>query len=138
MSINVFEEMRKGAAYDIRQEDYVEQVHSEINRCAGLCQKINATDVNDKESILKQEKELLSNTEFTDSYFTPPFQIDCGSRVFVGKNVFANHNLTMMSLGSITIEDGVMLGPEVGLFTVNHEPKNRRVSKTSKSALKPA
>ena len=23
MSINVFEEMRKGAAYDIRQEDYV-------------------------------------------------------------------------------------------------------------------
>ena len=95
--------MRKGAAYDIRQEDYVEQVHSEINRCAGLCQKINAADVNDKESILKQEKELLSNTEFTDSYFTPPFQIDCGNRVFVGKNVFANHNLTMMSLGTITI-----------------------------------
>ena len=66
MPINVFEEMRKGAAYDIRQEDYVEQVHSELNRCASLCQEINATDVNDKESILKQEKELLSNTEFTD------------------------------------------------------------------------
>lgn len=48
MPINVFEEMRKGAAYDIRQEDYVEQVHSELNRCARLCQKINATDVNDK------------------------------------------------------------------------------------------
>ena len=57
MRINVFEEMRKGAAYDIRQEDYVEQVHSELNRCASLCQKINATDVNDKDSILKKEKE---------------------------------------------------------------------------------
>ena len=52
MSINVFEEMRKGAAYDIRQEDYVERVHSELNRCASLYQKINATDVSDKESIL--------------------------------------------------------------------------------------
>ena len=81
MPVNVFEEMRKGAAYDIRQEDYVEQVHSELNRCARLCQKINTADVNDKDNILKQEKELLSNTEFTDSYFTPPFQIDCGNRV---------------------------------------------------------
>ena len=34
MSKDVFEEMRKGAAYDIRQEDYVEQVHSELGRCA--------------------------------------------------------------------------------------------------------
>ena len=136
MPKNVFEEMRKGAAYDIRQEDYVEQVHSELNRCAGLCQKINATDVNDKENILKQEKKLLSNTELTDSYFTPPFQIDCGNRVFVGKNVFANHNLTMMSLGTITIEDGVMLGPEVGLFTVNHEPKNIRTVMTKEIHIK--
>ena len=34
MSKDVFEEMRKGAAYDIRQEEYVEQVHSELGRCA--------------------------------------------------------------------------------------------------------
>lgn len=35
-----------------------------------------------------------------------------------------------MSLGRITIEDGVMLGPEVGLFTVNHDPAEIRILQT--------
>ena len=35
-----------------------------------------------------------------------------------------------------SIEDGVMLGPEVGLFTVNHEPKNIRVIFTKEILIK--
>ena len=31
-----------------------------------------------------------------------------------------------MAAGTITIDDVVMMGPEVGFFTVNHEPKNIR------------
>lgn len=42
----------------------------------------------------------------------------------------------MMSLGTITIEDGVMMGPDVGLYTVNHEPKNIRVVKTGEIRIK--
>ena len=41
-----------------------------------------------------------------------------------------------MSIGTITIEDGVMLGPEVGLFTVNHEPRNIRVIMTKEIRIK--
>lgn len=41
-----------------------------------------------------------------------------------------------MSVGTITIEDGVMLGPEVGLFTVNHEPKNIRTIMTKEIRIK--
>ena len=41
-----------------------------------------------------------------------------------------------MSVGTVTIEDGVMLGPEVGLFTVNHEPKNIRVIFTKEIRIK--
>ena len=41
-----------------------------------------------------------------------------------------------MSLGTVTIEDGAMLGPEVGLFTVNHEPKNIRVLRTKEIHIK--
>ena len=36
----------------------------------------------------------------------------------------------------MTIEDGVMLGPEVGLFTVNNEPKNIRVLRTKEIHIK--
>ena len=41
-----------------------------------------------------------------------------------------------MSIGTITIEDGVMLGPEVALLTVNHEPENIRVIKTKENRIK--
>ena len=41
-----------------------------------------------------------------------------------------------MSIGTITIEYGVMPGPEVGLFTVNHEPNNIRVIKTKENHIK--
>lgn len=134
--MDVFEEMRSGKAYDIRNADYQEQVHGEIDRCSYLCQQINQTDTRDKEAILRQEKELFNGRLPEGTFLTPPFQIDCANRVFLGKNVFANHNLTMMSLGTITIEDGVMLGPEVGFFTVNHEPKNIRTIMTKEIHIK--
>lgn len=54
----------------------------------------------------------------------------------MGKNVYANHSLTMMSVGPITIDDGVMMGPGVGFYTVNHEPKNIRVIKTGEIHIK--
>ena len=41
-----------------------------------------------------------------------------------------------MSLGGIVIESGVMIGPECGLFTVNHEPKNIRVVMTKPIRIK--
>lgn len=41
-----------------------------------------------------------------------------------------------MSLGGIEIEEGVMMGPEVGLFTVNHKPENIRVVMTKKIHIK--
>ena len=42
--MNVFEEMRQGKAYDIRNKDYQEQVHGELDRCGCLCQQINLTE----------------------------------------------------------------------------------------------
>ena len=41
-----------------------------------------------------------------------------------------------MSIGTIIIDNGVMLGPEVGLFTVNHEPQNIRTIMTKSIHLK--
>lgn len=128
--------MRRGKAYDIRDKDYQEQVHGEIDRGNYLCQQINQTDTRDKETLRRLEGELLGGSLPEETFLTPPFHIDCGNRVFLGKNVFANHNLTVMSLGTVTIEDGVMLGPEVGLFTVNNEPKNIRVLRTKEIHIK--
>lgn len=134
--MSVFEDLRKGIHYDIWDKDYQREVHGEIDRCRQLCFEINNTQPKDKERIMKLENELLGGQMTDGNFFTPPFQIDVANCVHLGKHVFANHGLTMMSVGTITIEDGVMLGPEVALLTVNHEPMNIRVIMTKEIRIK--
>lgn len=134
--MGVFEDLKNGKSYNIKDENYQREVHGEIDRCDHLCFEINSTDPVEKAQLVKLENELLNNQMHDGTYFTPPMHIDCANAVQLGKNVYANHSLTMMSLGSITIEDGVMMGPGVGLFTVNHDPKNIRIVKTGAIQIK--
>ena len=134
--MSVFENLRAGKHYDVRDEEYLREAHGEFDRCRHLCHLINSTDPLEKEKILQLEKELFNGNLPENTFLTPPFQIDAACRVFLGKNVFVNHGLTVMSVGTVTIEDGVMIAPEVGLFTVNHEPKNIRVIMTKEILIK--
>ena len=135
--MNIFDDFKQGRKHSIKEPEYVEQVHVEIDRCTSICHKISTLDpAEDKESIRKLEQELLTCGLKDSSFFTPPLMSDCGCTMHVGENVFANHGLTVMSLGSVFIEDGVMMGPEVALLTVNHEPKNIRVLTTGSITLR--
>ena len=133
--MSVFEDLRNRKSYDIRDEQYIKEAHREMARCRHLCWKINSTDPNDRDLIITLERELFGGL-LEGTFITPPLQVDIACCMRLGRNVFANHGLTAMSIGTITIEDGVMLGPEVGLFTVNHEPKNIRVIMTKEIHIK--
>lgn len=58
----------------------------------------------------------------------PPFTINFGKFTRVGKHVFINHGCSFLDLGGITIEDHVLIGPQVKLVTENHplNPEDRR------------
>ena len=133
--MSVFEDLRNGKSYDIRDAQYLREAHGEMSRCRNLCWKINSTNPNDRDGIITLERELFGGLP-EGTFITPPFQVDVACCLRLGRNVFANHGLTVMSIGTITIEDGVMLGPEVGLFTVNHEPHNIRVIMTKEIHIK--
>lgn len=134
--MNVFDNLRNGQHYAIADPEYHKVVHDEIDRSEHLDFLINQTDPLDREKLMELENELLNGQVHDGTFFTPPLHIDCGSRVFLGKNVFANHHLTIMSVGTVTIDDGVMMGPEVALLTVNHEPKNIRTIYTGEIHIK--
>jgi len=134
--VSIFEELRAGRSVDIRNAQYQKEVHGEIDRCNDICHDINATRPSDRARVVALENELLQGQMHDGTFFTPPMYIDCGNRVNLGKNVYANHNLTMMSVGTITIDDGVMMGPGVGLFTDNHEPNNIRMISTKEIHIK--
>lgn len=65
--------------------------------------------------------------------FTPLY-INYGKHTQIGKNVFINFNCTFLDLGGITIEDDVLIGPNVSLLSEGHpvSPENRH-SLVSKS-----
>lgn len=50
----------------------------------------------------------------------PPFHTDCGKNTHIGKNVFINMGCKFQDQGGVFIEDGVLIGHNVVLATLNH------------------
>lgn len=50
----------------------------------------------------------------------PPFYTDCGKNITIGNRVFFNSGCKFQDQGGITIDDGVLLGHNVVLATLNH------------------
>jgi acetyltransferase-like isoleucine patch superfamily enzyme len=56
----------------------------------------------------------------------PPFYTDCGKNINVGENVFINSGCRFQDQGGITIGDGVLIGHNVVLATLNHDIDPRK------------
>lgn len=70
----------------------------------------------------------ITGTEIHESVaiFTPIY-INYGKHTRIGKNVFINFGCTMLDLGGITIEDDVLIAPNVSLLSEGHpvSPQDR-------------
>ena len=123
--MNIFEQLRSGADVDMATPEYAEAIQ-EMGRCNMICHRINITEP-DMATIRPMEEELFNGGLDKTSYIMPPMQIDFGCQMRIGKGVFVNHSLTCMAAGGITIDDGVMIGPNVRIVTDNHDLDNRMV-----------
>lgn len=84
-----------------------------------LCFRLNATAPDRTE-----ERETLVRRIFGsigDSFLVhSPFHCDFGKHIFVGRNFIANFNLTILDEAIVTIGDNVFIGPNCGIYTINH------------------
>lgn len=57
----------------------------------------------------------------------PPFYTDCGKNLKIGKKVFFNSGVKIQDQGGVTIEDGVLIGHNVVIATLDHslDPSHR-------------
>lgn len=57
----------------------------------------------------------------------PPFYVDFGRNIRMGKGCLIQQCCTFFDRGGITLGDGVLIGPKVNLITINHDvdPDNR-------------
>lgn len=101
------------------------QVHRECTATKKLLLQLNNTTTQkEMRSVLGKitGSVIAENT----AIFTPLY-VNYGKNTKIGKGVFINFNCTMLDLGGITIEDGVLIAPNVSLLTEGHplDPEER-------------
>ncbi len=102
-----------------------------------LSRDYNQTADEDKEVRKAIIDELFPNHE-TGVYLQGPIEVDYGKFTKLGKNFYANFNLTILDTCPVTIGDNVMCGPNTSLVTPLHpllpEQRNARLQKDGKIA----
>jgi len=121
---DIFERLRNGEtisannpqAYKLREASYcTKKLLVQIN---------NSADPEEIRNLLSQ----ITATEIDEStaLFTPIY-INYGKHTKIGKNVFINFGCTFLDLGGISIEDNVLIAPNVSLLSEGHpiQPESR-------------
>lgn len=102
-----------------------------------LCRDYNLTCDDDQ-----LERQAIIDHLFPDHaeniYIQGPLQVDYGKFTHIGKNFYANFNLTILDSCPVTIGDNVMIGPNTSLVTPLHpllaQQRNARLQADGKVA----
>src|SRR5699024_1729245 len=108
--------MLTGEWYDA---NYDEALEIERNKAKDLCFELNQTKPSNIEKRSTIINDLL-NYQPINLEVLSPFQVDYGYNIFLGENVFINHDCYFMDGGKIFIGDHVFIGPKCGLYTAIH------------------
>lgn len=122
--MDIYEKLRNGEPINTKDsKEFKEVLWPETMRSRTLCQKINSLPpFDDKVKVLIDE--LFEGRMPESSKISTPIQIDRGHCVSIGERVFINEGLDVMAAGSITIENDVLIGPQVTILTSNHDFKD--------------
>ena len=121
----MIEKLLKGGIIS-NDDEIMKQVFEVVNQTMSLSQQLNNS------TSLEQSRarigEVIGTPLDASSTVFIPFHTNFGKHIFIGKNVFINHGCSFLDLGGITIEDDVLIGPQVNIITENHpvDPKQRK------------
>ncbi len=110
------EKMLAGQWYDA---NYDENLNKERNIAKDLCFELNQTKPSNKakrQTILK----ALLHAEANNLELLSPFYVDYGYNLFLGEQVFINHDCYFMDGGKIFVGNHVFIGPKCGFYTAIH------------------
>lgn len=108
------EKMLNSELYNPSDEELV----NARNRASERIHQYNESSTNEaiRINILKDLlKQIGSNVQII-----PPFYCDYGSNISLGHNVFFNFGCVVLDVTPVTIEDNVLLGPYVQIYTASH------------------
>ena len=123
--MEVFEKLRAGEAVNMHSKEYRPAIE-ELHRTYKALHRLNAAEPLSAEQSAALDDLFGGHAPKSLGIFTP-VQIDFPGQMEFGEHVFINHSFTAMSIGGITLEDNVQIGPHVTIVTDNHDFENRYV-----------
>ena len=121
---DIFERLLNGETI-LPDDSQIGRLREEAFAVKALLNQMNNSS--NSEEITQILSRILDKEVHDVVVFTPLY-INYGKHIRIGKNVFINFDCTFLSLGGITIEDDVLIGPKVSLINENHQlnPEQRK------------
>lgn len=123
MSKSELEKLDDGEWYYFLDDEVVQRKAN----AAKLCQEFNEIPATDPEKQTKKIKEIFGSSGENVSV-QATFNCDNGKNIHVGEDFLSNYNLTILDIAPVTMGYNVQIGPNVDIYTVNHQlnPFGRR------------
>ena len=113
------ERMAKGEPVE---GDMLQTFHKLSQEALKITMEIN-NKYHTEEEIVDLFSKLTGSTVDKSFRLFPPFHTDCGKNIKIGKNVFINACCKFQDQGGIEIGNGVLIGHNVTLATLNHDER---------------
>ena len=94
-------------------------IGAELHRAEELCFRLNQLPPGRREEREAILRELFGHLGEGCTLHSP-FHCDFGTQIRIGDGFVGNFNLTILDEAPVTIGDRVLIGPNVGIYTVNH------------------
>lgn len=114
---DIFERLRNGESVPFNDPQYSKIGQACYDTKKLLLQLNSTAEQTQVRTLLSQ----ITGSEIDDSttVFTP-LHINYGKHTKIGKNIFINFDCVFLDLGGITIEDNVLIAPQVSLLSEGH------------------
>ena len=122
---NIFKKDLSGALVSPNEPGYDELINS-IFDTMKLAYELN-TGYHSPEEVRDYLSQIIGRKVDESVTLLPPFDVDFGKNIRIGKRCWIQQGCTFFDRGGITIGNDVFIAPKVNLITINHDsdPENR-------------
>lgn len=121
----IFDRLLKGQSVSFSDPEYY-RILEEVEKTRKNINILNKAEAADE--LRAALGHVIGATVHKSTGLFPPFHVNYGKNIKLGKHVFINMNCTFLDLGGITIENKVLIAPGVQLLSEGHplDPKKRK------------